>query len=132
MGWIIVAWRLASAYLELGRRAEARALLLEIEAAATPSKAAFFGGASGRALAELDLAEGRPAGAVARLEPAIATLRRTGSENELALALAAAGRARRELGDSGATLLAEALEILDRLGTLEAPDRIRQELAALV
>jgi hypothetical protein len=55
-----------------------------------------------------------------------------GSENELGLALGALARAKRLTGnDVEATASAkEALAILDRLGTLEEPDRLRHELAA--
>ena len=70
--------------------------------------------------------------AIRRLEAAIETLRANGSENELGLALGALARAKRLVGnDLGATASAkEALAILDRLGTLEEPDRLRDEFAA--
>jgi hypothetical protein len=78
------------------------------------------------------LAQGDVEEAVRRLEPAVETLRASGSENELGLALGALGRAKRLTGDEvGATATTqEALAILDRLGTLEEPDRLRRELAA--
>jgi hypothetical protein len=78
------------------------------------------------------LAQGDAEEAVRRLEAAIETLRASRSDNELGLALGALGRAKRLVGnDLEATASAkEALAILDRLGTLEEPDRLRYELAA--
>jgi hypothetical protein len=78
------------------------------------------------------LAHGDAEEALRRLEAAIETLRASGSENELGLALGALGRAQRLVGDDlEATANAkEALTILDRLGTLEEPDRLRHDFAA--
>ena len=65
-------------------------------------------------------------------EETIETLRASGSENELGLALGALGGAKRLMGNDmeAAAIAQEALAILDRLGTLEEPDRLRHELAA--
>jgi tetratricopeptide (TPR) repeat protein len=127
-----LAPRLADAYLTAGDYVRAHQLLLEIHAAAARRGTPFFLGASGRCLGEVALAQGDADEAVRRLEPAIETLRASGSENELGLALGALGRAQRLLGnDLEATASAtEALAILDRLGTLEEPDRLRGELVA--
>ena len=78
------------------------------------------------------LAQGDAEEAVRLLEAAIDTLRASRSENEFGLALGALGRAKRLMGnDMEATASAqEALAILDRLGTLEEPDRLRHEFAA--
>ena len=123
----------------LGRRVPDRRRLragtpavLEIHAAAARRDASFFLGASGRCLGEVALAQGDAEEAVRRLEAAIETLRASGSENELGLALGALGRAKRLVGNElEATASArEALAILDRLGTLEEPDRLRYELVA--
>ena len=64
---------------------------------------------------------------------AITTSRSTRSENELALALADLGRVRSRLGDTADACrrLEQALDIFERLGTHEEPDRIRRELAQL-
>ena len=132
MAWTILASRLADAYVTAGDYARAHQTLLEIHGVAARSGANFFLGASGRLLGEVALAQGDAEEAVRRLEAAIETLRVSGSENELGLALAALGRAKRLMGsDVEATASAqEALAILDRLGTLEEPDRLRHELAA--
>jgi len=132
MAWTILAPRLADAYLTAGDYVRAHQLLLEIHAAAARSGANFFLGASGRRLGEVALAQGDAEEAVRRLEAAIETLRASGSENELGLALGALGRAQRLVGNDleAAASAKEALAILDRLRTLEEPDRLRYELAA--
>ena len=129
----LLAPRLADAYLTAGDYARAHQTLLEIHGAAARRGASFFLGASGRCLGEVALAQGEAEEAVRRLEAAIETLRASRSENELGLALGALGRAKRLTtgNDAEATAIAqEALAILDRLGTLEEPDRLRHELAA--
>jgi tetratricopeptide (TPR) repeat protein len=132
MAWSFLAPRLADAYVTAGDYARAQQTLLEIHSAAARSGANFFLGASGRRLGEVALAQGDAEEAVRRLEAAIETLRASRSENELGLALGALGRAKRLMGnDMEATAIAqEALAILDRLGTLDEPDRLRHELAA--
>ena len=132
LAWTFLAPRLADAYVTAGDYVRAHQLLLEIHAAAARRDASFFLGASGRCLGEVALAQGDTEEAVRRLEAAIETLRASGSENELGLALGAMGRAKRLVGnDLEATASArEALAILDRLGTLEEPDRLRYELVA--
>jgi len=132
LAWTFLAPRLADAYLTAGDLAQAQQLLLEIHAAAARSGAKFCLGASERCLGEVALAQSDAAEAVRRLEAAIAMSRSSGSENELGLALGALARARRLTGDDAeaTAMLQEALAILDRLGTLEEPDRLRYELAA--
>jgi tetratricopeptide (TPR) repeat protein len=120
LAWIIVAWRLALAEREAGNAEAAASVLADVHASASQSGARFFLGGSERCLAELALDAGDVARATELLESAIGTLRATGSENELALALAARGRARRMLGDEQAaqTDEAAALGIFERLGTV--------------
>jgi tetratricopeptide (TPR) repeat protein len=132
MAWSFLAPRLADAYVTAGDYARAHQTLLEIHGVAARSRANFFLGANGRRLGEVALALGDAEEAVRRLEAAIETLQASGSENELGLALGALARARRLTGDDEeATAIAqEAVAILDRLGTLEEPDRLRHELAA--
>jgi tetratricopeptide (TPR) repeat protein len=132
LAWSFLAPRLADAYLTAGDYMRAHQTLLEIHTAAASRGARFFLGASGRCLAEVALAQGDAVEAVRRLEPAIDTLRASRSENELGLALAALARARRLTGHEveAAAIAQEALAILDRLGTLEEPDRLRRELVA--
>jgi tetratricopeptide (TPR) repeat protein len=132
MAWTHLAWRLADAYLTAGDYARANETLLEIHDAAARSKAKFFLGGSGRCLAEVALARGDADEGVRRLRPAIETLRASRSESELGLALGALGRVQRLQGNhvDATASFEEALSILDRLGTLEEPDRVRHELAA--
>lgn len=86
----------------------------------------FYLGSAERLLGEVT-------GDPAHFERAIAVLAEIGAENELALALAGRGRRLGQHGDpSGARRdLTRALEIFERLGTLEEPERTREELAAL-
>jgi tetratricopeptide (TPR) repeat protein len=132
LAWTFLAPRLADAYLTAGDHSRAHQTLLEIHGAAASRGAKFFLGASGRCLGEVALAQSDADEAVRRLDAAIRTLQASGSENELGLALGALARAKRLRGDNvEATAIAEkALAILDRLGTLEEPDRLRHELAA--
>jgi tetratricopeptide (TPR) repeat protein len=125
-----LAQRLADAYMAAGDYERAYETLLEIHGAATSRGVSFFLGASGRCLGEVALAQGDAEEAARWLEPAIETLRASGSESELGLALGALGRTRRLTGDEAqATAIAqEALVILDRLGTLEEPELLRHEL----
>jgi tetratricopeptide (TPR) repeat protein len=131
LAWIMVAWRLADAYLAVGDLGRAKEVLLEIRESASRSGAKFFVGGSDRCLAEVALAERDVEEALRRLESALVPLRESRSENELALALAALGRARRLAGDDSAAdaHLQEALAIFERLGTGDEPDRVRHELA---
>jgi hypothetical protein len=130
LGWMFTAWRLALAHVEAGHSARARTLLREIHESAVRSKTAFLVGATQRVLAELALVDGDAATAAQLLHPAIDLLRAHGCENELALALGSLGCAERQLhDDDGARAhLGEAVEILDRLGTLREPERLRLEL----
>jgi class 3 adenylate cyclase/tetratricopeptide (TPR) repeat protein len=132
LAWIFLAWRLADAYLVVEDTARAKEVLLEIHESATRSKVPFFVGGSERRLAELAVAEGDAEGALRMLQPALETLRSSGSENELALALAAYGKALALNGGNaeGQTYLENALAIFERLGTLEEPERLKHELAA--
>jgi class 3 adenylate cyclase/DNA-binding SARP family transcriptional activator len=131
LAWTHLAWRLADAYLNAGDYERATQTLIELHDVTARSKAKFFLGGSGRCLAEVALARGDADEALRRLGPAIETLRVSRSENELGLALAALGRAQRLTGDvaEATASFEEALSILDRLGTLEEPDRLRHELA---
>jgi tetratricopeptide (TPR) repeat protein len=131
LAWTFLAPRLADAYLTAGDFERARQTLLEIHGAAARRGASFFLGASGRCLGEVALAQGDVEEAVRLLDAAIETVRASGSENELGLALGARARAKRLTGEDAEAepIAQEALAILDRLGTLEEPDRLRHELA---
>jgi class 3 adenylate cyclase/tetratricopeptide (TPR) repeat protein len=130
LAWMFVAWRLADAYVAAGDHDQARATASEIRAAAERCRAPFFHGGSARLLADIALAEGDAVGAFALVDGAVDVLRGPGAWNELALALATRGRAERALGraDDAERDQRDALQIFERLGTLEEPGRLRQEL----
>ena len=108
LAWTFLSPRLADAYMTAGDYVRAHQLLLEIHSAAAKRETRYFLGASGRCLGEVALAQGDAEEAVRRLEPAIETLRASGSENELGLALGALARAKRLTGDDvEATVLPE-------------------------
>ena len=131
--WGLIASHLAEAYLAAGDRKRAAEVLERVNHAATESGLAFFGAQSARLLGEIGLAEGRTSEAATRFSQAIEISRRTGSTNELALALAGFGRLQRRLGEiiAARTYTNEALDLLTTLGTLEQPERLREELHAL-
>jgi hypothetical protein len=74
-----------------------------------------------------------PAAAVAHFERSLAVLRGIEAENELALAHAGYGRLLGRQGTVPAARehLARALAILERLGTLREPERVRMDLERL-
>jgi class 3 adenylate cyclase/tetratricopeptide (TPR) repeat protein len=71
--------------------------------------------------------------ATTHFEQSITILREIKAENELALAYAGYGRFYKQQGnmDQARVYLTKALEILERLGTLIEPDKVREELAGL-
>jgi tetratricopeptide (TPR) repeat protein len=74
-----------------------------------------------------------PAQASAHFERSLRVLEEIQAENELALALAGYGRLLRDQGrtESAREHLGRALAILERLGTLREPERVRKDLAGL-
>src|SRR4029078_7171556 len=99
LAWTFLAPRLADAYLTGGHYVQAHKTLLEIHVAAAEREANFFLGASGRCLGEVVLVQADVEESIRRLKAAIETLRASGSENELGLALGALGRANRLVGN---------------------------------
>lgn len=128
---------LGDAYISAGEYEKALALLDELAEWADRGGARFVSGSARRLLAELSLLtnpdqQEEPL-AAPLFERSIDVLREIGAENELGLALAGYGRLQRRLGDAETArgLFAEALAILDRLGTMHEPEKIKQELASL-
>jgi tetratricopeptide (TPR) repeat protein len=74
-----------------------------------------------------------PAEAAAHFERSLRVLEEIQAENELALAHAGYGRLLRDQGriESAREHLGRALTILERLGTLREPERVRKDLAGL-
>jgi len=85
-----------------------------------------------RLLGEISL-KNNPAQAAPHLEKSIAIFREIKAENELAMAYAGYGRLHKKQGEIARAreYLTKALEILERLGTLIEPDKVREELAGL-
>jgi tetratricopeptide (TPR) repeat protein len=126
--WMFSASVLADAYGSSGRVDDARELAERVLNWAERGGAGYVTTRAHRVLGTLEAAAGRPAAALAHLDRAIEVAGRTGSENELALALGERGRLLR--GVEGRSDLERALAIFDRLGTHVEPERIRAELAA--
>ena len=117
--WMLLAPLLADAYRTAGRHDAARALLEQIREAAETGHGAYFTARAHRGLGELDQS-------AAHLDRAIEVSEQSGSENELALALASRGRLKGPVG--GRADHERALAIFESLGTFREPDRIHDEL----
>ena len=74
-----------------------------------------------------------PAQATPHFDKSIAVFREIKAENELALAFSGYGRYHKQKGQiaQAQEYLTKALEIFERLGTLNEPDKVREELATL-
>ena len=85
-----------------------------------------------RLLGEISL-KNNPAKATPYLKKSIAIFKEIKAENELAMAYAGYGRLLKKQGEiaQAREYLAMALEIFERLGTLIAPDKVKEELAGL-
>jgi class 3 adenylate cyclase/tetratricopeptide (TPR) repeat protein len=129
LAWTLLGTTLSQAYATAGRTEDARALLEDILACGERGRALFVIAQTNRMLGELDAAAGRIHDATARFDRAIKAAEASGSENELALALA--GRGRITNGHPGRSDLERALATLERLGTCVEPDRVRADLAAM-
>jgi class 3 adenylate cyclase/ribosomal protein L40E len=92
----------------------------------------FFIGMGCRLLGELEL-KTNPAQAAPQFEQSIAICREIKAENELALAYASYGRLHKQQGNipKAREYLTNSLKILERLGTLIEPDKVREQLAGL-
>jgi tetratricopeptide (TPR) repeat protein len=94
--------------------------------------AMYYLGCAHRLLGEIAL-KTNPTQAALHFEQSIAILREIKAENGLALAYAGYGRLHRQQGQIALAreYLTKAMQILERLGTLIEPDRVRGELAEL-
>ncbi len=126
--WMFSASVLADAYGSSGRVDDAIELAQRVLSWAERGGVGFLTARAHRLLGTLEAASGRPAAAAAHLDHAIEVAERTGSRNELALALGERGRLLR--GVKGRSDRERALAIFNRLGTRVEPERIRAELAA--
>jgi class 3 adenylate cyclase/tetratricopeptide (TPR) repeat protein len=130
-------YELGITYMEMGKRLGSRAFLERAASIFREIDAKVDSGSVHRLLAEQftravahDEVEGQ---AVEHFQESIRFLRDSGAENELALACLAYGRLHRRLGRiaEARDYLTRALEIFERLGTLNEPDKVRAELAEL-
>jgi tetratricopeptide (TPR) repeat protein len=120
-----------------GEYDKARQTLEEFLEVAEQCGARYYLGSTYRLLGEISL-ETNPAQieeplAEPHFKKSITLLREIKAENELALAYGGYGRLCKQLGNSAKAreYLNKALEILDRLGTLIEPEKVRKELAEL-
>ncbi len=92
----------------------------------------FYLGWAHRLLGEIAL-ETNIANAAVHFEKGIDFLKEIKAENELALSYAGYGKLHKQKGDipKARKYLTEALEILERLGTLSGPDKVKKELEQL-
>jgi class 3 adenylate cyclase/tetratricopeptide (TPR) repeat protein len=123
---------LGDAALEASEPERARATLEESVALSERCGLRFWLATVRRALGEMSL-DADPASARTHLEASIDGLRSIGAENELSRALAARARLLRCEGRTADARqdLETALEIVERLGTLILPDRMRRDLEKL-
>ena len=121
-----------AAYLMVGDHGRARQVLTECLQIAEQHGMRYLIGSACRVLGEVARPQD-PSEAAALFERSLGVLDGIHAENELALAHAGYGRLLRDQGrmEDARSQLARALEILERLGTLREPDRVRDDLARL-
>jgi tetratricopeptide (TPR) repeat protein len=123
---------LGAGYWLAGEDDKARQTLEEGLEMADRCGARYYLGWAHRLLGEIAL-KTNPAQAASHFEKSIAVLQEIKAENELALAYAGYGRLHKQQGKTAQAreYLTKALDILERLGTLIEPDKVRRELAEL-
>ncbi len=123
---------LAEGYWLAGEYDKARQVLQELLEIARPCGLRFYNGSAHRILGEVALKTDSDQAAF-HFEQSIDVLREIKAENELALAYAGYGRLYKAQGDIARAreYLTKALKMLERLGTLTEPDRVREALAEL-
>ncbi len=131
-GVIPTTCTLGEGYWLAGEVDKARQTLEEGLEIAERCGARYYIGFAQRLLGEIAL-KTNPAQAVPHFEKSIAIFREIKAENELALAYAGYGRYHKQKGQisQAREYLTKALEILERLGTLLEPDKVREELTGL-
>jgi class 3 adenylate cyclase/tetratricopeptide (TPR) repeat protein len=123
---------LGAAYWLAGEDDKARQSLEEGLEMADRCGARYYLGWAQRLLGEIAL-KNNPGQAAFHFEKSMAVLKEIKAENELALAYAGYGRLHKQQGqiEDARDYLTKALEIFERLGTLNEPDKVREELAEL-
>jgi len=130
-GEFYAVW-LGEAYLMMGDPARARQAVGECLQIAERHGMRYLIGSACRLLGEA-AGSRDPAPAAAHFERSLRVLEEIQAENELALAHAGYGRLLRAQGriEPAREHLRRALEILERLGTLREPERVRRDLEGL-
>jgi tetratricopeptide (TPR) repeat protein len=123
---------LGEAYWRAGEYEKGRAVLEELLLIIEPCGMRASAAVAHRILGEI-AAKTEPARAASYFDRSIAVLSEIKAEPELALAYAGYGRLHKQLGRiaEARDYLSRALEIFERLGTLDEPEKVRQELAEL-
>jgi tetratricopeptide (TPR) repeat protein len=123
---------LGESYLREGRQEQARPLLSSALAQSRERGYHHLAGVAERLLGQCLLADS-PEEAARHLEDGARILDRVGAQNDFAKALVAQADCARRRGDAGGAreLLQRALDIFDRLGTLDEPARVRELLRAV-
>jgi class 3 adenylate cyclase/tetratricopeptide (TPR) repeat protein len=123
---------LAEGYWLAGEYDKARETAEELLDLSERCGARGYLGKAHRLLGEVTL-ETNPGEAPSHFDKAISILQEIKAENELALAYSGMGRYHKQQGNTeqARKCLSDALEILERLGTLIEPDKVREELAEL-
>ncbi|MFC1857239.1 adenylate/guanylate cyclase domain-containing protein [Thermodesulfobacteriota bacterium] len=123
---------LGEGYWLAGEYEKARQILEEALELTERCGMKLYMGWAHRLLGEIAL-ETNPAQAEPQFEKSIETLQEIKAENELALSYASFGRFYKQQGNfaKAREYLTQALEIFERLGTLNEPDKVREKLAEL-
>jgi class 3 adenylate cyclase/tetratricopeptide (TPR) repeat protein len=120
---------LGEGYWLAGKKEKAKQTLKECLEMAEQCGARYFVGFAHRVLGEIAI-QTNLSQALLHLEKSITIFRKIKAENELALAYADCGRLHKKQAEItlAREYLTEALEIFERLGTLNEPDKVRKEL----
>jgi len=131
-GVIPTTCTLGDGYRLAGEYDKARQMLEEGLDIADRCGARYYSGFAQRLLGEIALKTNQEQ-VTSHLDKSIAIFREIRAENELALAYASYGRFYKQQGDMAQAreYLTRALEVFERLGTLNEPEKVREELDEL-
>ncbi len=131
--WALTCSMLGEGLLATGDDAKAKGAFERVDQSMEAAELIFLRLQACRALGEIAFRAADWPKAKHYLEVALAAARASRSQNELGLTLAAYGRLQWKLGNHAAARehLRDAADLLDTLGTMIEPDRIRQELRSL-
>ena len=131
-GLIPTTCTLGGSYWLAGEDDKATQMLEEAMEIAARCGARYYAGFAQRLLGEIALKTNQGQ-VTSHLDKSIAIFREIRAENELALAYASYGRFYKQQGDMAQAreYLTRALEVFERLGTLNEPEKVREELDEL-